>query len=119
MPAPVLPDQRQWLDLTRDREFPLSGVVSVLIHVVVLALLLFGVFRFLFDGPKSSAVEVEVVTIQEPEGAGNRGHSTELRQGTPKGTDVSGSVENLTPPSPRPVVPDAPVTVPDLQPKLP
>jgi hypothetical protein len=113
----TLPDQRQWIDFTRNREFPLSGVLSVLLHLTVLVLFLFGLLR-IFDRPASAAIEFEPVFV-EP-GAGNQGHSTELQRGSPTGTDVTGSID--TPPIlpyTKPDQPDAEVTPLDTRPRLP
>src|SRR6266851_3636972 len=120
MSPPVVPDQRHWFDLTRNREFPLSGALSILIHAGVLLLLLLGVFRFLFDDKNSGPIELEPVTILEPPGAGNNGHSTELRHGASTGRDVSEVVDNpIAPPSSKPAPPDAEIIAPEVRPMLP
>src|SRR5262245_10329167 len=119
MPTPAPPDQRHWVDFTRDREVPVSWGLSVLLHVVVLGLLMFGLFRFLFDGPKASPIEFIGVEFTDP-GAGNQGHDKELRQGAPAGADVSAPIENQAlSPSAKSSAPDPDVVAPPIQPTLP
>jgi hypothetical protein len=91
-PHATLPEERRWAQLSRDREFPISGLVSVVGHALVLGLLLFGVFKMLFQSPERPAIDLDLVAYTEP-GAGNRGHTNELAHGLPAAQDVASIVE--------------------------
>src|SRR5258708_7911193 len=118
MPMLTLPDQRHWVDFARNREFPLSGVLTVLLHCAVLGLLLFGLLQFLFETPPQPPIVLEAVLLSP--GAGTQGPDTELRRGAPTGTDVIRPIdERVAMPWTKPATPDAEVVAPNVQPKLP
>ncbi|MFL5340833.1 MAG: hypothetical protein ACJ8F7_11855 [Gemmataceae bacterium] len=106
-----------WKNFTHDREFPVSTVASITIHLLVGGLLIAAYFS---DRNKTDTIEWESIVIAEPPGAGNGGTEPVLKHGNPLGADVAEAIEKrpARPPEEvdiiKPTVPPAePLVLPD------
>ncbi len=90
--VPAEPQDTLVVKYSREREFPLSAVASVILHLAILAVILFGLFSMF--GRKDKTISFEVVELAFAEGGGEKGSDDGARPGSPLGRDTITAVDN-------------------------
>src|SRR5262245_32852512 len=90
--APAEPQDAIVIKYTREREFPLSAVASVFLHISILALILLGVLSLFAH--KQKTIDFEVVELEFAPGGGANGADDGARPGPVTGQDKISAVDN-------------------------
>jgi hypothetical protein len=90
--APAEPQDAVIIKYTREREFPVSAIASIGLHLCILALILFGVLSLF--GRKQRSIDLEVVELAFAPGGGANGADDGARPGPVTGRDTISAVDN-------------------------